>query len=142
MKKLTKREKAARKVLNRRLRAIYNTASPELRADTPYRVFRKMANAKRKAEGTSWLEAAKELSRSRKFTTAKDIGKENFLNMLKKDHKHEYSQMFGMMHLKKGEKVWDRLNWDDNKGMWTFNDAQGAQHWADISNSPKIAFIL
>lgn len=142
MKRLTKKEKAKRKTLWKKIRKIYDKGSKELKEKTPYRTFKKLVRAKVKSTDKTWEEAAKEEVRTRKFTSAEQVAKENFFEGLKGKFRDTYDEMRGKMHLRKGEKMWDRIMWDDDKKMYSFTNHKGEKFWVDISNSPEEAYIL
>ena len=96
-----------------------------------------------KGLGESIKDAARAYRRSRTFTSADEIGKENILNKLKADFRATYDEMRKKMgRFDKGESIKGRLKWDDAKSMWSFTSSDGTKYFIDISNSPQQAFIF
>ena len=109
-----------------------------------YRTFKKIVKGYVKGGKYDTVkEAAKKYAHSTRFVDPITRGKENILSGLKDEFRDVYDELRRKMgKFKKGERMMDRLEWDDNKQMWKFESSTGQVYHVDISNSPRQAFII
>ena len=140
MKKLTKKQLAKQRAENRAIRRAWETTDKSV----DYRTFKKIVKGYVKGgKYDSIKEAAKKYAHSTRFVDPIQRGKENILAGLKNEFRDVYDELRRKMgKFKKGEKMIDRLEWDDNKKMWKFESSSGQVYHVDISNSPRDAFII
>ena len=140
MKKLTKKQKAKRQAEYRQIRKFWEKTDKSV----PYKTFKKIVQGYVKGGKYKTVkEAAEKYAHSQRFVTPEQVGKENLLSGLKEEFRATYDELRRKMgKFSKGEKMIDRLSWDDNKKMWKFTSSNGQEYWVDITNSPKDAFII
>ena len=140
MKKLTKKQLAKQRAENRAIRRAWETTDKSV----DYRTFKKIVKGYVKGGKYDTIkEAAKKYAHSTRFVDVVQRGKENILAGLKNEFRDVYDELRRKMgKFKKGEKMIDRLEWDDNKKMWKFESSTGQVYHVDITNSPRDAFII
>ena len=130
MKKLTKKQLAKQRAENRAIRRAWETTD-------------KSVDYVKGGKYDTIKEAAKKYAHSTRFVDVVQRGKENILAGLKNEFRDVYDELRRKMgKFKKGEKMIDRLEWDDNKKMWKFESSTGQVYHVDITNSPRDAFII
>lgn len=138
-KKLTKAQKAHNRAEYNRIRRAWEGTDKSI----TYKQFK--ARVLNRAVGTniSIKEAAKKEANTRTFKSASDIGKENILKGLKEEFRATYDELRRKAgRFSKGERLIDKLTWDDTKQSWVLTSSNGDQYLVDITNSPKAAYLI
>ena len=140
MKRLTKKQLAKQRAENRAIRKAWESTDRSV----DYRTFKKIVKGYVKGGKYDTVkEAAKKYAHSTRFVDPITRGKENILSGLKDEFRDVYDELRRKMgKFKKGERMMDRLEWDDNKQMWKFESSTGQVYHVDITNSPRQAFII
>jgi len=131
--KLTIKQKRKNKAMYNYIRKVYNKTNKEI----TYKQFKARVINKAKGTGKSYKEVAIEESRTRTFMSAEDISRENILKGIKEKFSDEYKNI--RKHagkFEKGEKLTDKLEWDEDYGAWVIVNNNGKRTLIDVTNSP------
>ena len=132
--RLTVKQKRKNKAMYNYIRKVYNKTNKEI----TYKQFKFRVLNRAKGTGESYKEAAINEARTRTFMSAEDIARENILKGIKEKFRDEYKNIRKHAgRFESGEKLADKLEWDEDYGAWVIVNNNGKRTLIDISNSPE-----
>ncbi len=137
--RLTKAQKAKNRAEYNRIRRAYNKTDKSI----TYVEFKRIVKSRAEAKNESIKEAAEKTAHSYLFTNADTVGKENILSSLKEKFRGTYDELRRKAgRFSKGQKLIDKLEWDDDRQAYILESSTGDTYLIDISNSPEQATLI
>lgn len=132
--RLTVKQKRKNKAMYNYIRRVYNNTNKEI----TYKQFKFRVLNRAKGTGESYKEAAIKEANTRTFKSAEDIGRENVLKGIKEKFSEQYKEIRKKAgRFERGEKLINKLEWNEDYGAWMIVSNTGKKTLIDISNSPQ-----
>lgn len=140
MNKLTYKEKQLNKTKYRQIRKGWESTDKHL----DYKQFKNRVLAESQAYDITVKEAVKKVINSEAFTTAAQRSRHNLKEALKRDYKEIYAKMRNYSRDEKGHYKSIELEWDKERGAYTFTGFQNGiltRFIIDVIESPHAVTV-